>query len=660
MAAIDESCSTVTLYTSKELDNTASDTDAAGISQNKRKADHNVPTTSRCTAPSAPAIIPKPKRAKFDPRRRQEVANVRKKGACMRCRIKKLTCSGSLPCESCQRNLSRVSFDRWEQCVSFSMKEVNIYIMDCPCNEDTYNTTLEGFPFTVVEKVCPSFDDMIKWDVGSISSEFVLWMSADDAQTGSTSLVGILSSSAFESMVSKFVDRSLSKHVRLLLELTSFLYSYGTKASYADCDWTSLWSLRSFSGTRVLQELEPALGPTSLAAASVEKLTALFLVLFATIIAVGYSKQRGPSRDLDASTSGLPVYQSPTSTDSYDSSPSAQVFSEAQEQLLRILALHMVYIAERIDLLGEEISRKRIIEGSASRWNRKATFQWKEMPAPKDADVGSHSASSCDVQDGSRRVDRNLTTGYPARCYHLSRSHPTGSSCRLAGGFGTCMHEDSRNIAPSPMDDILAGIQQMTLAPLDVQARTERTNHPRVDPESIRHAPHSTRRCSSDHLPSMSARDKNYAAFECLAENDGICAPFLCTDDDDNANGALSMDGSSAPTASPSTTQSTASDSPPSTRSQDSTSMYDSSCDQGSVCRSCKFDTLPYGTLDQDELCQFCSALPQHDGDISIPSCSALPQHEDDTSVPSTTDLPVQRVQLNWLKHEHGSVNLLV
>lgn len=548
-----------------------------------------------------------------------------------------------------------MAFDRWEQCVSFSTKEVNIYAMDHPCDEDTYNAILGTSPFTVVENVYPSFDDMINWDVGSISSEFVLWMSDDHAQPGSTSLVNILSSSAFESMISKFVGRCLSKHLRLLIELTSFRYSHGSKASYADYDSTSLWSLRSFAGTRVLQELELALGNASLNAASLEKLTTLFLVLFATIIAAGYSNPRCPSGDMGASTFRLPVYQSPTSSEPCASGPSAQVFSEARKHLRRILAHHMVYIAERINLLETQVSRKRIIEGSACQWNRRATFQCQEMPAPKNADVQTVLVSPCDTQDDSRRADRTLPTRHPARSYHLSRSHPANSSCRLTGPFGTCVHEQSLNIEPSPMDRILAGYQQMTLSPRDVQVQIERASTQRVDPESIRHAPHSTRRCSQDHMPSISTRDRNYAAFECLAETDGMCAPFLCTDGNDNAHEASSMIGTPALTTSPSTLQSseqsfsTTSGSPPSIRSQASMSTCDTNSDQGSVCRSCMFATLPFDALDQDELCQFCAAFPQHSADIAASS---------------SNDLPDQRVpaqgQLSWLDDDYGSVNLLV
>ena len=529
--------------------------------------------------------------------------------------------------------------------------------LDCPCDEDTYNVMISNYSLIAAENDCPSFDDMIKWNVGSISSEFVLWMSDDDAQPGSTSLVGILSSSAFEGMVSKFVGRSLSKHVKLLVKLTSYLYSCEGQASYADCDSTSLWSLRSFVGTRVLQELEPALGNSSLAAALLEKLTALFLILFATIIAVGYSEPRSPSGDLGASVSGLPFYQSPASTESCTSDQSAQVYSETQKHLLRILAHHMVYIAERIDLLEPNVSRKRIIEGAACRWNRRATFQGNEMSAHEDADVQSNFVSFCDVQDNSKRPDRSLPTGYPARCYHLSRSHSPKSSCRLAGGFGTCVHEENLNIEPSPMDHILANYQhqQTTSAPPDVQAPIERISTLRVDLESTRHAPYSTRRCSLDHLPSVSTKDGNYAAFEYLAEMDEMCAPFLCTDDDDdddddddydNANEASSMDGTSALTSSE---QSFSLASRSSTRSQDSTSTYETNTDQGSVCRSCMFAALPFDTLNQDDLCQFCSALPRPGDDISAPSSSDLPDQGS----------PAQG-QLDRPRHEHGSVKLLV
>ena len=90
MAAFAVSYSPTMLFTSEMLENTSVNADAAGKSQVKSRANHDTRTTSRRTTQSEVTIVPKPKRAKFEPRRREQVANVRKKGACMRCRIKKL------------------------------------------------------------------------------------------------------------------------------------------------------------------------------------------------------------------------------------------------------------------------------------------------------------------------------------------------------------------------------------------------------------------------------------------------------------------------------------------------------------------------------------------------------------------------------------------
>ncbi len=504
-------------------------------------------------------------------------------------------------------------------------------------------------------------------DVGSISSEFVLWMTDDHAQPGSTSLVGILASSTFESMISKCVNESLGKNVRQLVRLTSILYLCGSQDSYPDCNSTSWRSLRSFAGNRVLQELESALANASLAAASLEKLTALFLVQFATIIAVGYSKPGNSNGDVGTPRFGLPVYQSPTSVESSASGLSTQAFAEAQKHLLCILAHHMVYIAERINLLEPKVCRKRIIEGSVCRWNRTATFRCEEMPALKDADVQGRLLSSFNAQDNSRRLDGALLKEYPARGYHLSRSHTPKSNCRLAGGFGTCVHEQSLNIEPSPMDQLLARFQQMSLTPLDEETCPEDTSTSQVELKSIQQAPHSASRRSSSasHLPSMSARDKNYAAFKCLAETDGMCAPFLCTDSEDSANEASSMTPSSALTLSPFTPQGSEQSFPiaaygpsPNIRSQDSMSAYHFNLEQHvSVCRSCKFAQLPFGSLDQDDLCQFCSALPLGDGGgISAPDISTPYSTSNDPNHPPF----LEQAQLDWLKPDLGSSNLLV
>ena len=97
--------------------------------------------------PPADTQAPKKKRSKFSPIRRGEVANTRKKGACIKCHLGKIKvstpdsdlkssprsseymqCSGEYPCASCSKAPPRrISKRGWMPCVPFSFKDVNIY-----------------------------------------------------------------------------------------------------------------------------------------------------------------------------------------------------------------------------------------------------------------------------------------------------------------------------------------------------------------------------------------------------------------------------------------------------------------------------------------------------------------------------------------------------
>ena len=122
--------------------------------------------------------------------------------------------------------------------------------------------------------------------------------------------------------------------------------------SHADGKSTSMWGLRLFPATQELQKSQQALCNTLLAAASLEKLTSLFLVLFPSVFSVAYRKLRSPAQHVSVRTPGMLGHQSPTSC---TSGQHAQIFAEAQECLLRRLAQRMTYIAEKTDLLAHTI-----------------------------------------------------------------------------------------------------------------------------------------------------------------------------------------------------------------------------------------------------------------------------------------------------------------
>ncbi len=99
----------------------------------KRKPDAVSESAPECSGFSPVHTSSTSKRTKFEPKRRAEVADIRHKGACLRCRLDKITCSTKWPCESCNRShvsdCARVSKRQWMYCVPFSFKDVDIYNM---------------------------------------------------------------------------------------------------------------------------------------------------------------------------------------------------------------------------------------------------------------------------------------------------------------------------------------------------------------------------------------------------------------------------------------------------------------------------------------------------------------------------------------------------
>ncbi len=147
-----------------------------------------------------------------------------------------------------------------------------------------------------------AFESEILWDLDAMVSEFAGWMSHKHSLPASTSRVGILSSAKFAHLVSTLADEDLLRTFRLLVESSSVLYNYEGQPDiyWRDYPMNILKSIRSFAGTSVLRHLERVLSNKALAETSLKKLKALFLIIFGTIIAVGYSRPVG--HNLEVST----------------------------------------------------------------------------------------------------------------------------------------------------------------------------------------------------------------------------------------------------------------------------------------------------------------------------------------------------------------------
>ncbi|CAO1599567.1 hypothetical protein XANCAGTX0491_003289 [Xanthoria calcicola] len=335
----------------------------------------------------------KRKRAKFgDLKRRDEVAQVRSKGACMKCRWKKLPCSGIRPCMSCIS--SWVSLDprssklSWMNCVSASWNSVNIYSFDKP--DLDYSAAMRACSVLLEEPTELRFDGDVQWDVHALSADFTTWMTDEDGLTTATSRVGILSDTEFQQILQQYLADDVCMHLRLLVKISTLLYNR-QENPHPRLTPHQLIQMRSTIGIRLLQSLEAALKRTALQAASKDKLEGLFLVVVGVIIATKYTSMNG--------------------------------HEEARHELLRVLAHYMVLIGDRIGLLHCLTTKRRLVENCHNLWNKPGNFAWN---------YGS--SSTKEISDPLPQLDAGLPFAYD----WLPDVWPDNSNLMTAVGTTKC------------------------------------------------------------------------------------------------------------------------------------------------------------------------------------------------------------------------------
>ena len=168
--------------------------------------------------------------------------------------------------------------------------------VDSPCSEDLYNTIMErSSHYLITNNVQLGFHSEFDWNLDTITRDFAQWMSNQRLTPTSISRVGILSSFNLTRLLSTLVPGNMSQDLRLFVETSSALYNRGFQQEYAGYNPIDLWRIRSFAGNEVLKGLQEVLNNNALSHASLFELKALFLVLFGTILSVGYSGQLPPS-----------------------------------------------------------------------------------------------------------------------------------------------------------------------------------------------------------------------------------------------------------------------------------------------------------------------------------------------------------------------------
>ncbi|KAN0089708.1 hypothetical protein V8E51_019968 [Hyaloscypha variabilis] len=309
------------------------------------------------------------RRAKFDPQRREKVKGVRRRGACLRCRILKIPCSRDDPCATCM-SLARAASSalerkvlRWSDCIRTSLTDVSIFTQDLPPRERQpgimiQQTVLRSTPVRL------GFEDRVTWEIGPFTEECARWIS--DPGLSNTSQVGAMSLPQFQTLIKASMGEAASNDFQSMIYTISLAHirtTTGVKHKYTALELRRIGSL---AGERLLSFLETRLTAQSLTSLSRNELQVLFLMIVGTILAIGYAQpvtESPPFPPMESDESGLEAPQT--------------LYTAMQHHLCRMLAHYTIYLGSKLRLPIDSDKEKLILEFAHSLWKKEGEYLWR-------------------------------------------------------------------------------------------------------------------------------------------------------------------------------------------------------------------------------------------------------------------------------------------
>ena len=195
---------------------------------------------------------------------------------------------------------------RFSECIRTSLSDVSVFshgwstTVDIPLaalinialpSPSQRPTTLYQSQVVMDTQITLSFASDVVWDLGSLSSGIVDWLKG--SQELETSKVGTLSSPNFAELIRAFVGPRFSSDFRQMMYATSLANNQRNYQWHDEIGFQELQHIGALAGNNILAELDRGLCPQKLTRYSKHELESLFLVIFGTILAVGYAYPTG-------------------------------------------------------------------------------------------------------------------------------------------------------------------------------------------------------------------------------------------------------------------------------------------------------------------------------------------------------------------------------
>ncbi|KAJ9144239.1 hypothetical protein NKR23_g6108 [Pleurostoma richardsiae] len=308
----------------------------------------------------------------------ERMKEMRLRGACLRCRLSKVKCSPEDPCGPCLSSAIKGNERKvlsFCYCVRTQIADVNIF-QHRPYNPIALRAKTDALDAKLaLSTLQPAFD--MEGTTGHVMN---LILAEQGGGSGQSSMVGMLTSQAFADAVQGTLDGQITDSFRRFLLAVTLAHTGWIDAEAHDKDrlsWKDLHIITYASGSELLGRLERALAPQALSASNKRTLQALFLVVFGTILGVGYSTQVTASPEFPADMLGHNLQQSPT------------LWVLMKEHLCVMLAHYLIFLGSMIGHKLNTAKERVVVENATRRWNLQENFLWAQMivpdPQPREA-----------------------------------------------------------------------------------------------------------------------------------------------------------------------------------------------------------------------------------------------------------------------------------
>ncbi|KAI9741096.1 MAG: hypothetical protein M1834_002809 [Cirrosporium novae-zelandiae] len=318
-----------------------------------------------------------------------DAAQVRRVGACLRCKLQRRRCSGTRPCQRCIESSTSQSPQNLE-CFSLSLLDNNVF--EKRTTGLRIQDSITDFPRLSVSVTNPNqldFNTSVLWNIRALADDYVGWVKRSSF-TFDASSPCVLSPKDYLQLASQTLGVDFCKDFRLLLWTTSLIFILKSDPSQGrSFPITYLRGINTQAGTSVLQKLDN-LCRTDLRKKSDPERRALFLAVVGTSLAAMYSENKSvQSAEDDYQSAHVAVHNN-------------QELQEMRSTLIRKLGYIAKYIGKLSGLFKENINIRVLVDVAENKWYKKGQYIWRPLQityTPKSQGTEGESSSLMQSSD---------------------------------------------------------------------------------------------------------------------------------------------------------------------------------------------------------------------------------------------------------------------